>query len=67
MQPSPHLGTEIMQPTRTHVASIVRQYALELRRLALKVNWRVLAYLLEMVVLETDAVAERSRRRKRRN
>ncbi len=53
-----------MQLTKGHVANIVRQYAIELRQLALKVNWRGLAYLLEMVALEADTAARPVRRRK---
>jgi hypothetical protein len=55
-----------MKLTKAHVAAIVRQYALELRRLALRVDWRVLAYLLEMVALEADAAAKPVPRRRRR-
>jgi hypothetical protein len=54
-----------MKLTKGHVANVVRQYALELRRLALQVDWRVLACLLEMVALEADAVARSAGRRKR--
>jgi hypothetical protein len=53
-----------MQPTKNHVAQVVRQYAIELRQLALKVRWHTLAYLLEMVALEADTAAKPVRRRK---
>jgi hypothetical protein len=53
-----------MKLTKGHVANTVRQYAIELRQLALKVNWRALAYLLEMVALEADTAVKPVRRRK---
>jgi len=53
-----------MKLTKGQVANTVRQYAIELRQLALKVNWRALAYLLEMVALEADTAARPVRRRK---
>ena len=54
-----------MKLSKSHVAEIVRQYAIELRRLAVQVNWRALAYLLEVVALEADAAAKPIRRRRR--
>jgi hypothetical protein len=53
-----------MKLTKSHVAEIVRQYAIELRQLAVKVNWHVLAYLLEVVALESDSAAKPVRRRR---
>jgi hypothetical protein len=50
---------------KRHVAELVRQHAIELRSLAMKVNWRVLAYLLEMVALEADTAARPVKRRRR--
>lgn len=53
-----------MKLTKSHVAEIVRQYAIELRQLAVKVDWRALAYLLEVVALESDSAAKPVRRRR---
>ena len=53
-----------MKLTKSHVAEIVRQYAIELRQLAVKVNWRALAYLLEVVALEADTAVKPVRRRR---
>lgn len=54
--------------TKAHVADMVRQYALELRKLALSVSWQRLADLLAQVALEADQeiVPVRRRARKKR-
>jgi hypothetical protein len=52
--------------TKAHVADMVRQYAIELRKLALGVGWRRLADMLAMVALEADTEVVPSRRKPRR-
>lgn len=41
--------------TKAHLADVVRQYALELRKMALSVGWPKLADLLAQVALEADS------------
>jgi hypothetical protein len=52
--------------TKAHVADVVRQYAIELRKLALSVGWRRLADLLALAALEADTAAAPNRRKPRR-
>lgn len=40
-------------------AAFIRDHAIELRKLALKAKLRLLAFLLEMVILEADAMSNR--------
>jgi hypothetical protein len=55
-----------MKPTKGQVAAFIRDHAVELRKLALRAKLRVLALLIEMVILEADAFAERPARRRQR-
>jgi hypothetical protein len=52
--------------TKAHVADMVRQYAIELRKLALSVGWQKLADLLALAALEADSGALPVRRKPRK-
>ena len=54
-----------MRLNKSHVAEVVCKHALELRKLSVKANLKVLAYLLEMVAEEADAIARSATRKKR--
>jgi hypothetical protein len=55
--------------TKAHVAEFVRQYAIELAKLARSVHWAKLAELLDLVALEADreVLPARRNRPKKRN
>jgi hypothetical protein len=55
-----------MKPTKAQVAAYVRDHATELRQLAVKAKLKILALLLEMVILEADAFAKRPNHRRPR-
>jgi hypothetical protein len=52
--------------TKAHVADLVRQYAIELRKLALSVGWSKLGDLLALVALEADSEVVPAPRKPRR-
>jgi hypothetical protein len=54
-----------MKPTKAQIAAFIRDHAVELRKLAVQAKLRVLAILIEMVILEADAFAKRPTRRRR--
>jgi len=55
-----------MKPTRAQIAAFIRDHAIELRKLALKAKLRVLAFLIEIVILEADALTKPADTRRRR-
>jgi hypothetical protein len=58
-------GAYQMKPTKAQIAAFIRDHAVELRKLAVQAKLRVLAILIEMVILEADAFAKRPTRRRR--
>jgi hypothetical protein len=61
----PFDGHKRMKPTKVQIAGFIRDHAIELRKLALSAKLRVLAFLLEMVIVEADERSRHSERRRR--